>query len=53
MKPFRRYEAVLWGRNLSDKRVNSLVFDSVFQNGSWRTFLNTPRTYGLTLKANI
>ena len=48
-----RYEAVLWGRNLSDKRVNSLVFDSVFQGGSWHTFLNTPRTYGLTLKANM
>ena len=48
-----RYEAILWGRNLGDKRVNTLVFDSVFQNGSWHTFLNPPRTYGLTLKANM
>lgn len=48
-----RYEAIFWGRNLGDKRVNTLVFDSVFQNGSWHTFLNPPRTYGLTLKANM
>ena len=48
-----RYEAVFWGRNLGDKRVNTLVFDSVFQGGSWHTFLNPPRTYGLTLKANM
>ena len=48
-----RYEAVLWGRNLDDKRVNMLVFDSVFQAGSWHTFVNPPRTYGLTLRANL
>ena len=48
-----RYEAILWGRNLSDRRLNYLVFDSVFQSGSWHTFINAPRTYGLTLKANL
>ncbi len=48
-----RYEVVVWGRNLADKRVNTLVFDSVFQAGSWHTFINPPRTYGLTLKANL
>ncbi len=48
-----RYEVILWGRNLADKRVNTLVFDSVFQAGSWHTFVNPPRTYGLTLRANL
>ena len=48
-----RYEAVVWGRNLTDKRMNMLVFDSVFQGGSWHTFVSEPRTYGLTLKANL
>ena len=48
-----RYEAILWGRNLGNKRMNMLVFDSVFQAGSWHTFINPPRTYGLTFRANI
>ena len=48
-----RYEAFVWGRNLADKRMNMLVFDSVFQGGSWHTFVSEPRTYGLTLKANL
>ena len=48
-----RYELILWGRNLADKRTNSLVFDSVFQPGSWHTWVNAPRTYGLTLKARL
>lgn len=48
-----RYEAFLWGRNLGNKRMNTLVFDSVFQGGSWHTFLNPPRTWGVTVKANF
>ena len=48
-----RYEVVAWGRNLSNKRSNMLVFDSVFQGGSWHTFGNAPRTYGLTVKVNL
>ena len=48
-----RYEVLVWGRNLSDKRMNILVFDSVFQRGSWHTFVNAPRTYGVTLKASL
>ena len=48
-----RYEAIVWGRNLSNKRMNMLVFDSVFQGGSWHTFVNPPRLYGLTLRANL
>ncbi len=48
-----RYEVVAWGRNLADRRMNMLVFDSVFQAGSWHTFLNPPRTFGLKLRANF
>ena len=48
-----RYEASVWGRNLSDRRMNSLVFNSVFQSGSFHTFVNEPRTYGVTLTVNL
>ncbi len=48
-----RYEAIVWGRNLTDKTTNSLVFDSVFQGGSWHTFVNPPRTAGVTVKVSL
>ena len=48
-----RYEIMLTGRNVTDKRVNMLVFDSVFQSGSWHTFVNPPRVIGLTVRANL
>ena len=48
-----RYEVIAWGRNLTDRRMNMLVFDSVFQAGSWHTFLNPPRTFGLKVRANL
>ena len=48
-----RYEAIVWGRNLTDRRMNFLVFDSVFQTGSWHTFLNPPRTFGLRVRASF
>ena len=48
-----RYEAVIWGRNLTDKTSNFLVFDSVFQGGSWHTFVNPPRMAGVTLRISL
>jgi outer membrane receptor protein involved in Fe transport len=48
-----RYEIRLWGKNLTNKRMNTLVFDSVFQAGSWHTFLNEPRMWGVTAKTNF
>ena len=48
-----RYAITLWGRNLTDKRMNTLVFDSVFQAGSWHTFLNQPRMWGITAKSSF
>ena len=48
-----RYEATIWGRNLTNKQTNFLVFDSVFQGGSWHTFVNPPRTAGVTLRISL
>ena len=48
-----RYEVMAWGRNLADRRMNMLVFDSVFQAGSWHTFVNPPRTFGLRARAEF
>ena len=48
-----RYEAIVWGRNLTDKTSNFLVFDSVFQGGSWHTFVNPPRMAGVTLRISL
>ena len=48
-----RYEVVAWGRNLADRRMNTLVFDSVFQTGSWHTWTNPPRTFGLRVRASL
>ncbi len=48
-----RYEATIWGRNLTNKQMNFLVFDSVFQGGSWHTFVNPPRTAGVTLRISL
>ena len=48
-----RYEVLAWGRNLADRRLNTLVFDSVFQAGSWHTWTNPPRTFGLRVRATF
>ncbi len=48
-----RWGATIWARNLGDVVRNQLVFDSVFQGGSWSTFSNMGRSYGLTLTANF
>ena len=48
-----RYEAIVWGRNLTDKTTNALVFDSVFQAGSWHTFVSPPRMAGVTVRISL
>ena len=48
-----RYEVILWGRNLADKRTNTLVFDSVFRSSSLHTWVNPPGAVGLTPKAQL
>lgn len=55
--PGGAWEFLLWGTNITDKEVKTLVFDSVLQSvGSapqitnFSTFVNEPRFYGATLK---
>ncbi len=48
-----RYEGYLWSRNILDRHYNQVVFDSVFQAGSFSTTVNEPRTFGATLRVNL
>ena len=48
-----RFRIAAWARNLGSVQTNALVFDSVFQSGSWHTFSNPPRTLGLTLRLTL
>lgn len=44
------WEAMLWGRNLTDDNYLLSAFPSVAQAGSFSGYPNQPRTYGLTLR---
>ena len=44
------FEAMLWGRNITDDEYLLSAFPSVAQNGSFSGYPNQPRTYGLTLR---
>jgi outer membrane receptor protein involved in Fe transport len=50
--PDGRWQAALWANNLTDKRYDSVVFDSVFQSGSFSTFMFPPRMWGVTVTAS-
>ena len=43
------WEALLWGRNLTDENWLQSAFPSVAQAGSYSGYPNQPRTYGLSL----
>jgi outer membrane receptor protein involved in Fe transport len=44
------FEAMLWGRNLTDDEYLQSSFPSVAQPGSYSGYPNQPRTYGVTLR---
>jgi len=44
------FEALLWGRNLTDDEYLMSAFPSVAQNGSYSGYPNPPRSYGLTVR---
>ena len=46
-------ELNLWGRNLNNDEYLLSAFPSVAQAGSFSTYPNQPRTYGLTFKYNF
>ncbi|MBV1878949.1 MAG: TonB-dependent receptor [Pseudomonadales bacterium] len=48
-----KWDVQIWARNLADKQVDTVIFDSVFQNGSYSTFLNPPRMIGITVTSNL
>jgi|AP95_1055475.scaffolds.fasta_scaffold362678_2 outer membrane receptor protein involved in Fe transport len=48
-----RWDGQIWARNLLDNQLTTLVFNSVFQGGSFSTFLGPPRMFGATLRANF
>jgi len=42
------YEISVWGRNLTNNRYITAIFDSPLQSGSVSGYPNTPRTYGIS-----
>ncbi len=44
------FEAMLWGRNLTDDEYLLSAFPTVVQAGSFSGYPNEPRTYGLTVR---
>jgi outer membrane receptor protein involved in Fe transport len=48
-----RWEAVLWCKNCGDRTYRTLLFNSVFQDGSYSAYLNPARMVGLTVRVGI
>jgi len=48
-----RWDVQVWARNLFDEHVNTLVFNSVFQDESLSTFFGPPRMVGGTLRLSF
>ena len=48
-----RWDVQFWARNLFDNHVKTLVFNSVFQSGSFSTFVGPPRMIGVTLRTRL
>jgi len=47
------WDAMLWGRNLTDHESLISAFPTTAQPGSFTGYPNAPRTYGLTLRKNF
>ena len=47
------WDAMLWGRNLTDHKSLISAFPTTAQPGSFTGYPNAPRTYGLTLRKNF
>lgn len=44
------WDVYLWGENITDEDYNNIIFDSVFQTGSFSSNIGNPATYGITLR---
>jgi outer membrane receptor protein involved in Fe transport len=49
----KKFELSLWGRNLTNFRYISVIFDSPAQTGSISGYVNTPRTFGVAALAKF
>ena len=48
------YEITLWGRNLLDANVVQITgLLNFFNDASWQSFFGEPRSYGITLRAQL
>lgn len=47
-----KYGFELWGKNILDETVATIIFDTPLQRGSFSSFLENPATYGATLRVN-
>ena len=47
------FEAILWGRNITDDEYLQSAFPSVAQAGSFSGYPNIPATFGITLRMNF
>ncbi|MDH4041819.1 MAG: TonB-dependent receptor [Gammaproteobacteria bacterium] len=44
------WEVSLWGKNIFEEDYNSILFNTVLQDGSWSSFRGEPRTYGASVR---
>lgn len=49
----RSWTAEIWGNNVTDKQTKNVTFNTALRAGSRATFLEAPRTYGLTLRTEL
>jgi outer membrane receptor protein involved in Fe transport len=49
----RQWTVELWGNNVTDERTKNVTFNTPLRAGSRGTFLEAPRTYGLTLRTEF
>ena len=48
-----RWMLELWGNNVTDERVRNVTFNVPLRAGARATFIEAPRTYGVTLRMNF
>lgn len=49
----RSWTAEIWGNNVTNKQTKNVTFDTSLRRGSRATFLEAPRTYGVTLRTEM
>ncbi|MBV1906889.1 MAG: TonB-dependent receptor, partial [Pseudomonadales bacterium] len=51
--PDDKWNVQVWARNLTNRHVKTIIFDSVFQQGSFSTLFAPPRMIGVTLSTRL